>query len=96
LNNTILQLQTQKTTTVEGNAEKANKPDTTVEGNAEKFEESEKKGTGKKGTPKKTEGTGKTLHGQVNWQGKQAQLVYLIEQLYEQRLSFSDKSTGKT
>jgi hypothetical protein len=40
LNNTILQLQTQKTTT--------NKPD-------EKF----------------------------NWQGKQAQLVYLIEQLYE-------------
>jgi len=48
LNNIILQSQTQKTTTVEGNAEKANKPD-------EKF----------------------------NWQGKQSQLVYLIEQLYE-------------
>ena len=49
LNNTILQSQTQKTTTVEGNSEKANKPD-------EKF----------------------------NWQGEQTQLVYLIEQLYEQ------------
>ena len=48
----------------------ANKPDTTVEGNAEKFEESEKKGTGKVKP--------------FNWQGTQAQLVYLIEQLYEQ------------
>jgi len=70
LNNTILQLQTQKTTTVEGNSEKANKPDTTVEGNSEKFEESEKKGTGKVKP--------------FNWQGTQAQLVYLIEKLYEQ------------
>jgi len=43
-----LQLHTQKTTTVEGNAEKANKPD-------DKF----------------------------NWQGTQAQLVFLIEKLYE-------------
>jgi len=42
---------------------------TTVEGNAEKFEESEKKGTGKVEP--------------FDWQGKQAQLVYLIEQLYE-------------
>jgi hypothetical protein len=89
LNNTILQLHTQKTTTVEGNSEKANKPDTTVEGNSEKFEESEKKGTGKKGTGKK--GTGKKGTGKVkpsvkpfNWQGTQAQLVYLIEQLYKQ------------
>jgi len=49
LNNTILQLHTQKTTTVEGNAEKANKPD-----------------------------------AKFNWQGTQAQLVYLIEQLYKQ------------
>jgi hypothetical protein len=48
----------------------ANKPDTTVEGNAEKFEESEKKGTGKVKP--------------FNWQGTQAQLVYLIEQLYKQ------------
>ena len=48
----------------------ANKPDTNVEGNAEKFEESEKKGTGKVKP--------------FNWQGTQAQLVYLIEQLYEQ------------
>jgi len=63
LNNIILQLQTQKTTTVEGNAEKANKPDTTVEGNAEKANKPDEK---------------------FNWQGKQAQLVYLIEQLYEQ------------
>jgi hypothetical protein len=62
LNNTILQLQTQKNTTVEGNAEKANKPDTTVEGNAEKANKPDEK---------------------FNWQGKQAQLVYLIEQLYE-------------
>jgi hypothetical protein len=57
-----LQLQTQKNTTVEGNAEKANKPDTTVEGNAEKANKPDEK---------------------FNWQGKQAQLVYLIEQLYE-------------
>ena len=57
-----LQLHTQKTTTVEGNAEKANKPDTTVEGNAEKASKPDEK---------------------FNWQGKQAQLVYLIEQLYE-------------
>ena len=49
LNNTIhLQLANKPDTTVEGNSEKANKPD-------EKF----------------------------NWQGTQAQLVYLIEQLYE-------------
>jgi hypothetical protein len=81
LNNTIhLQLHTQKTTTVKGNSEKANKPDTTVKGNSEKFEESEKKGTGKKGTGKK--GTGKVKP--FNWQGTQTQLVYLIEQLYEQ------------
>jgi hypothetical protein len=80
LNNTILQSQTQKTTTVEGNSEKANKPDTTVEGNSEKFEESEKKGTGKKGTGKK--GTGKVKP--FNWQGEQTELVYLIEKLYEQ------------
>jgi hypothetical protein len=38
-----LQLQTQKTTTVEGNAEKANKPDTTVEGNAEKANKPDEK-----------------------------------------------------
>ena len=57
-----LQLHTQKTTTVEGNAEKANKPDTTVEGNAEKANKPDEK---------------------FNWQGEQAQLVYLIEQLYE-------------
>ena len=44
-----LQLHTQKTTTVKGNAKKANKPD-----------------------------------AKFNWQGTQAQLVYLIEQLYEQ------------
>jgi len=62
LNNTILQLHTQKTTTVEGNAEKANKPDTTVEGNAEKANKPDEK---------------------FNWQGEQAQLVYLIQQLYE-------------
>ena len=49
LNYTILQLHTQKTTTVKGNAEKANKPD-----------------------------------AKFNWQGTQAQLVFLIEQLYEQ------------
>jgi hypothetical protein len=48
LNNIILQLHTQKTTTVEGNSEKANKPD-----------------------------------AKFNWQGTQAQLVYLIEQLYK-------------
>ena len=78
LNNTILQLHTQKTTTVEGNSEKANKPDTTVEGNSEKFEESEKKGTGKKGT-----GKVKPSVKPFNWQGTQTQLVYLIEQLYE-------------
>jgi len=71
LNNTIhLQLANKPDTTVKGNSEKANKPDTTVEGNAEKFEESEKKGTGKVKP--------------FNWQGTQAQLVYLIEQLYEQ------------
>jgi len=57
-----LQLHTQKNTTVEGNAEKANKPDTTVEGNAEKANKPDEK---------------------FNWQGKQAQLVYLIEQLYK-------------
>ena len=78
LNNTILQSHTQKNTTVEGNSEKANKPDTTVEGNSEKFEESEKKGTGKKGT-----GKVKPSVKPFNWQGKQTQLVYLIEQLYE-------------
>jgi len=44
-----LQLHTQKTTTVKGNAKKANKPD-----------------------------------AKFNWQGTQAQLVYLIEQLYKQ------------
>jgi len=44
-----LQLHTQKTTTVKGNAKKANKPD-----------------------------------AKFNWQGTQAQLVYLIEKLYEQ------------
>jgi hypothetical protein len=60
VNNTILQLQTQKTTTVEGNAEKS--------------EESKKKGKGKVKPSVKP----------FNWQGKQAQLVYLIEQLYEQ------------
>jgi hypothetical protein len=60
LNNIILKLQTQKTTTVEGNAEK--------------FEESEKKGTGKV----------KPSVEPFNWQGTQAQLVFLIEQLYEQ------------
>jgi hypothetical protein len=49
LNNTILQSQTQKNTTGEGNSEKANKPD-----------------------------------AKFNWQGTQAQLVYLIEKLYEQ------------
>ncbi len=63
LNNTILQLHTQKTTTVEGNSEKANKPDTTVKGNAKKANKPDAK---------------------FNWQGTQAQLVYLIEQLYEQ------------
>jgi hypothetical protein len=63
LNNTILQSQTQKTTTVEGNSEKANKPDTTVEGNSEKANKPDEK---------------------FNWQGEQTQLVYLIEQLYEQ------------
>jgi hypothetical protein len=88
LNNTILQLHTQKNTTVEGNSEKANKPDTTVEGNSEKIEESEKKGTGKKGTGKKgteKKGTGKVKPSvkPFNWQGEQTQLVYLIEQLYE-------------
>ena len=57
-----LQLHTQKNTTVEGNAEKANKPDTTVEGNAEKASKPDEK---------------------FNWQGRQSQLVYLIEQLYE-------------
>jgi len=36
LNYTILRSHTQKTTTVKGNAEKANKPDTTVKGNAKK------------------------------------------------------------
>jgi len=60
LNNIYLQLHTQKTTTVEGNAEK--------------FEESEKKGTGK----------AKPSVKPFNWQGTQAQLVFLIEQLYEQ------------
>ena len=79
-----LQLHTQKTTTVEGNSEKANKPDTTVEGNSEKFEESEKKGTGKKGTGKKGTGKVKPSVKPFNWQGKQTQLVYLIEKLYEQ------------
>ena len=49
LNYTILQSHTQKTTTVKGNAKKANKPD-----------------------------------AKFNWQGTQAQLVYLIEQLYKQ------------
>jgi len=63
LNNTIhLQLHTQKTTTVKGNAEKANKPDTTVKGKAKKANKPDEK---------------------FNWQGTQAQLVYLIEQLYE-------------
>jgi len=42
LNNTILQLHTQKTTTVKGNAEKANKPDTTVKGNAKKAKKANK------------------------------------------------------
>ena len=58
-----LQLHTQKTTTVKGNSEKANKPDTTVKGNAKKANKPDAK---------------------FNWQGTQAQLVYLIEQLYEQ------------
>jgi hypothetical protein len=60
LNKKIIRLQ--KNTTVEGNAEKANKPDTTVEGNAEKASKPDEK---------------------FNWQGRQSQLVYLIEQLYE-------------
>jgi len=63
LNYTILQAHTQKNTTVEGNSEKANKPDTTVKGNAKKANKPDAK---------------------FNWQGTQAQLVYLIEQLYEQ------------
>jgi len=63
LNNTILQLHTQKTTTDEGNSEKANKPDTTVKGDAKKANKPDAK---------------------FNWQGTQAQLVFLIEQLYEQ------------
>jgi len=63
LNNTILQSHTQKTTTVKGNAKKANKPDTTVKGNAKKANKPDAK---------------------FNWQGTQAQLVYLIEQLYKQ------------
>ena len=63
LNNTILQSHTQKTTTVKGNAKKANKPDTTVKGNAKKANKPDAK---------------------FNWQGDQTQLVYLIEQLYEQ------------
>jgi hypothetical protein len=58
-----LQLHTQKTTTVKGNSEKANKPDTTVKGNAKKANKPDVK---------------------FNWQGEQTQLVYLIEQLYEQ------------
>ena len=58
-----LQLHTQKTTTVKGNSEKANKPDTTVKGNAKKANKPDAK---------------------FNWQGTQAQLVFLIEQLYEQ------------
>jgi len=37
-----LQLHTQKTTTVKGNAEKANKPDTTVKGNAKKAKKANK------------------------------------------------------
>ena len=63
LNYTILQSHTQKTTTVKGNAKKANKPDTTVKGNAKKANKPDAK---------------------FNWQGDQTQLVYLIEQLYEQ------------
>ena len=63
LNYTILQSHTQKTTTVKGNAKKANKPDTTVKGNAKKANKPDAK---------------------FNWQGTQAQLVYLIEQLYKQ------------
>jgi hypothetical protein len=62
LNNTILQSHAQKTTTVEGNSEKANKPDTTVKGNAEKANKPDEK---------------------FNWQGTQAELVYLIEKLYD-------------
>jgi hypothetical protein len=58
-----LQLHTQKTKTVKGNAKKANKTDTTVKGNAKKANKPDAK---------------------FNWQGTQAQLVYLIEQLYEQ------------
>jgi hypothetical protein len=66
LNKKIIRLQRQspKTTTVEGNAEKANKPDTTVEGNAEKANKPDEK---------------------FNWQGTQAQLVYLIDQLIEHK-----------
>jgi len=66
LNYTILQSHTQKNTTVEGNAEKANKPDTTVKGNAKKAKKANKP------------------DAKFNWQGTQAQLVFLIEQLYEQ------------
>jgi hypothetical protein len=76
LNSTILQSQTQKTTTVEGNSEKANKPDTTVEGNSEK---ANKPDTAVKGNAEKANKPDEKF----NWQGKQSQLVYLIEQLYE-------------
>jgi hypothetical protein len=82
LNNT---LHTQKTTTVEGNSEKANKPDTTVEGNASKFEESKKKGTGKVKPSVKP----------FNWQGTQAQLVYLIDQLIEHKFLSPISQTKK-
>jgi len=77
LNYTILRSHTQKTTTVKGNSEKANKPDTTVKGNAKKANKTD---TTVKGNAKKAN----KPDAKFNWQGEQTQLVYLIEQLYEQ------------